>query len=38
MQTMDDIKKFLLSTKIIRKDFPTQELFDDRYCRAVGAL
>jgi sulfonate transport system substrate-binding protein len=35
---MEDIKQFLLSTKLIRKDFPIQTLFDDRYCRAVGAL
>jgi sulfonate transport system substrate-binding protein len=34
---MGDIKQFLLSNKVIRKDFPIESLFDDRYCRAVGA-
>lgn len=38
IETMDDIKKFLLGAKVIRKDFDIQSLFDDRYCRAVGAL
>jgi sulfonate transport system substrate-binding protein len=38
ISVMEDIKQFLLSTKLIRKDFPIQTLFDDRYCRAVGAL
>ncbi len=38
IETMNDIKKFLLGAKVIRKDFDIQGLFDDRYCRAVGAL
>ena len=36
IDAMNDIKEFLKTTKVIRKDFVTQELFDTSYYRQAG--